>query len=196
LNLAGLFRRAAARAPVPQPGAQARWSWTAPRSFWAASPYLATLSRVHANFRPRSYLEIGTLHGDTLKLASCASVAIDPEFKLKGEVKGAKPLCLLEETTSDAFFATRDPRALLGGPVDLAFIDGMHHVEFALRDFFNCERASHPGGMILLHDLCPRDAHMTRRMEHLHVQRPTNFENHWTATSGSCCPSCASIGPT
>ena len=43
--------------------------------------------------------------------------------------------------TSDDFFASHDLAQVLGGrPVDLAYIDGMHQFEFALRDFMNLER--------------------------------------------------------
>jgi hypothetical protein len=47
-------------------------------------------------------------------------------------------------------------RAELGGlPVDMAFIDGMHHFEFALRDFINIERLCTPDSVILIHDCYP-----------------------------------------
>ena len=46
--------------------------------------------------------------------------------------------------TSDEFFARNDVGAELGGlPVDLAFIDGMHHFEFALRDCRFGKRRAH-----------------------------------------------------
>ncbi|MDP8916523.1 MAG: class I SAM-dependent methyltransferase [Pseudomonadota bacterium] len=182
------FRRPPPAVAPPPVGPQARLEAGGTEIFLGGEPYVVTLRGVHASFRPRTYLEIGTLHGATLKLAHCASIAVDPEFKLEGDVEGDKPLCLLEQTTSDDFFATRDPKALLGRPIDLAFIDGMHHFEIALRDFFNCERASHRGSMILLHDLCPRDAHMTRRHEQLHVQRPTNYKDHWTGDAWKLLP--------
>ena len=47
--------------------------------------------------------------------------------------------CHLFEMTSDAFFAAHSPSALLGRPVDLAFIDGMCRFELALRDVLNIE---------------------------------------------------------
>lgn len=59
---------------------------------------------------------------------------------------------------SDAFFAEHDLRAVLNGrPVDLAFIDGMHHFEVALRDFMNLERFCSNQSTILVHDCYPRD---------------------------------------
>jgi predicted O-methyltransferase YrrM len=129
--------------------------------------YLKLLRRLHALQRPRRYLEIGTAAGKTLALARCASIAVDPRFRLAHDVRqgkpGGKPACHLFETTSDAFFAAHDPTALLGGPIDLAFIDGMHHFEFALRDFINVERHCRPDSLIVLHDCLPIDDHMARR---------------------------------
>jgi hypothetical protein len=44
----------------------------------------------------------------------------------------------------------------LGGlPIDLAFIDGMHQFEFALRDFINIEKHCSPRSTILIHDVYP-----------------------------------------
>ena len=41
--------------------------------------------------------------------------------------------------------------------IDLAFIDGMHLFEFALRDFMNVERHSTPTTVIVLDDMLPRN---------------------------------------
>ena len=47
----------------------------------------------------------------------------------------------------------------LGGKtLDLAFIDGMHHFEFALRDFINVEKYCSADSIILIHDVYPIDA--------------------------------------
>jgi hypothetical protein len=125
--------------------------------------YQKVLGILHAIRRPRTYLEIGTATGQTLAIAKCASIAIDPNFRLARDVRLGKPACHLFETTSDDFFATQDPRAVLGAPIDLAFIDGMHRYEFALRDFMNVERVCRPNSMIVLHDCLPVDSHMARR---------------------------------
>ncbi|HKP27339.1 MAG TPA: class I SAM-dependent methyltransferase [Dongiaceae bacterium] len=125
--------------------------------------YLKLLRRLHALQRPRHYLEIGTAAGKTLALARCASIAIDPRFRLAQDVRAGKPACHLFEMTSDAFFAAHNPTALFGGPIDLAFIDGMHHFDFALRDFMNIEPHCRPDSLIVLHDCLPVDDHMARR---------------------------------
>jgi hypothetical protein len=54
-------------------------------------------------------------------------------------------------------------RDLLGGPVELAFLDGMHLFEYLLRDFINTERCCGPGSLIVLHDCIPLDLPMTVR---------------------------------
>ncbi len=125
--------------------------------------YTEVLQAFHANLRPRRYCEIGTLAGETLALADCASVAVDPTFQLAHDVVGKKPSCLLFQMASDAFFANFDLTSLLGGPVDLAFLDGMHWFEFLLRDFMNTERHARRNSIILLHDCLPTDPHVARR---------------------------------
>jgi hypothetical protein len=102
---------------------------------------LKLLRRLHALRRPRHYLEIGTAAGKTLALAHCASIAIDSRLRLARDIRVDKPACHLFEMTSDAFFAVHNPTALSGRAIDLAFIDGMHHFEFALRDFMNMRTA-------------------------------------------------------
>jgi hypothetical protein len=72
--------------------------------------------------------------------------------------------------TSDAFFADHDLRSLLRGlPVDLAFIDGMHRFEFALRDFMRLEPYCDAGATILVHDCFPLDERTAAR------ERSTTF---------------------
>src|SRR5688572_4092233 len=133
----------------------------------AGTGYLKLLRRLHAVKRPKTYLEIGTAAGKTLALARCVSIAIDPRFRLGRDVRqgkpGGKPARHLFEMTSDAFFAAQSPSALFGRPVDLAFVDGMHHFEFALRDVMNTEPHCRPDSLVVLHDCLPVDAHMARR---------------------------------
>lgn len=133
--------------------------------------YLNALASLHALLQPRSYLEIGVAGGDTLRLAQCASLAIDPDMHLTMDVVGGKPCCLMFQSTSDAFFAEHDPVRLLRRPVDLAFLDGMHWYEYLLRDFANTERACEPDSVIVLHDCVPTDIYMARREQWDEAQR-------------------------
>jgi hypothetical protein len=125
--------------------------------------YLALLARMHERLRPRTYVEIGVFNGKSMSLVQPGTVAIgvDPEPRLR-EPLPANARLVVE--TSDDFFARHDVRAELGGlPVDLAFIDGMHHFEFALRDFMNLERLSGPQSVILMHDCYPCNEVAARR---------------------------------
>ncbi|MCB1363199.1 MAG: hypothetical protein KDK02_03710, partial [Rhodobacteraceae bacterium] len=79
--------------------------------------YLKALDLLHDRLAPASYVEIGCREGRSLGLARCPAVAIDPEFEIR--VGLSSPTRLFCQT-SDEFFATRNLRELLGGPVDLA----------------------------------------------------------------------------
>lgn len=126
--------------------------------------YLHILQRIHATLSPKSYFEIGTHGGDSLLLARCASIAVDPNFQLGARnVIEAKPLCALYQVTSDAFFETIDPTLVFGRKIDFAFLDGMHRCEFLLRDFTNTERFCRPNSIIALHDCLPVEQPMAER---------------------------------
>src|SRR5688500_8000921 len=125
--------------------------------FMHGEDYTALLARIHAHLRPRTYVEIGVDTGQSLRLvpAPTQAIGIDPAPSVRGEMPANVRIFT---QTSDDFFAGHDVKALFGGlPVDLAFIDGMHHFEFALRDFVNLERCAAPGSTILVHDCFPHD---------------------------------------
>jgi hypothetical protein len=129
--------------------------------------YVDVLRAIHGHLRPRTYLEVGVETGMTLRLASpeTRSIGIDPEPILDAPLNASTTLYTM---TSDAYFAGHDVRAELGGlPIDLAFIDGMHHFEFALRDFMNIEKSCSRESTVLIHDCYPFDrltAERERRM--------------------------------
>jgi hypothetical protein len=118
--------------------------------------YLEVLKSLHDRLSPTTYLEIGVSHGASLALATCRTVGIDPAFFITEELDGD---IALVRSSSDDFFATRSLAALTRGlPVDLAFIDGMHLFECALRDFINVERHASARSVIVIDDILPRDA--------------------------------------
>ncbi len=125
--------------------------------------YRDCLRALHQILRPRAYLEIGCLDGETLALAECPAIGIDVQFQPKICIPPKAPAILLYQLPSDEFFRRYDPAALLGRPIDLAFIDGMHLVEYALRDFINVERFCHPGSVVVLHDCLPLNQQMASR---------------------------------
>src|SRR4051794_39326026 len=123
--------------------------------------YLDFLARLHGAVQPRTYLEIGLRNGDSLALANCPSLGIDPAFNLKVEL--GRNVTLLRET-SDEYFGRDKPLKPLGGRrVDMAFIDGMHLSEFALRDFIGVERLSRWTGLAVFDDTLPRSVEEAAR---------------------------------
>jgi hypothetical protein len=65
--------------------------------------YITVLERLHRLLEPRTYLEIGTSNGESLRIASCDTLAIDPAFNIDGTVIGSKPRCMLFQMPSDRF---------------------------------------------------------------------------------------------
>ena len=118
-------------------------------------PYFGVLDQIHQHLLPRTYVEIGVQLGCSLTLALPGTIAVgvDPEPLVETPLLKSTRVFAM---TSDAFFEQVDVHDLLGHqPLDLAFIDGMHHFEFALRDFINLERFSHHDTTILVHDCYP-----------------------------------------
>ncbi len=122
------------------------------------------LAALHELVRPRTYLEIGVNDGRSLTLSRVPTVGVDPAFKVTSEIRTNIHLA---RSTSDEFFARRDPLAHLPMPVlDLAFIDGMHLSDFTLRDFMNVERFCKPGSVIILDDMLSRNIDEAARLRH------------------------------
>jgi hypothetical protein len=113
------------------------------------------LRSLHEGLAPRTYLEIGVNEGASLCLSRTKSIGVDPDFRVRYPLS-----CDLDlvKVKSDEFFTWPDPLAHFDGvPVDLAFIDGMHLSEFAVRDFINVERHLAPAGVTVFDDILPRN---------------------------------------
>ncbi|OIV37324.1 methyltransferase type 11 [Mangrovactinospora gilvigrisea] len=147
------------------------------------------LRTLHKVYRPRNYMEIGVNDGRSLALSRVPSIGVDPAFKV---VKPIRCDVQLVKATSDDFFARKDPLAhfarsplkigplrnrprvraalekgpLKRGAVDLAFIDGMHLFEFALRDFINTEKYAQWSSVIVFDDMLPRNVPEAARDRH------------------------------
>lgn len=112
------------------------------------------LERLHERSRPRTYLEIGVNDGRSLALSRVPTVAVDPAPMVTSEIHCDLHLV---KATSDELFSRDQPLEHIG-TIDLAFIDGMHLLEYALRDFINVERHSDWPSVIVLDDQLPRHA--------------------------------------
>lgn len=142
--------------------------------------YLVVLRRLHETLKPKTYLEIGCDRGLSLEAAQCASIGIDPGHHIDAErAIGTKPVCAIYRTTSDAFFAEYTPEAILGGPLEMAFLDGMHLCEYLLRDFINVERHSKRNSVIVLHDCLPVEWPMAER-KHARMPIREHHKHSWT----------------
>lgn len=126
--------------------------------------YYSFLAKVHERLRPSTYLEIGIRNGMSLALARCRAVGIDPAFSITAEIDNDVALF---RTSSDEYFTRVDPLAPTSGrPFDLAFIDGLHLLEFAFRDFINAERYSTAKSVIVFDDVLPRSIDEAARDRH------------------------------
>ncbi|MER8747518.1 class I SAM-dependent methyltransferase [Mesorhizobium sp. M1004] len=126
--------------------------------------YTKMIEHLGTSLNPRAYFEIGTDAGVSLKAMKCASVAVDPQFRLAENVIGSKPSLHMFQMPSDDFFRDHAPIDYLKRPIELAFLDGMHRFEYLLRDFANTESYCRRNSVILLHDCLPTTIAMMSRI--------------------------------
>lgn len=123
---------------------------------------LEFLSEAHLKLKPRRYAEIGVFRGKSMAIVApmTRAIGIDPSPVVSEPVPRR---CRIFAMTSDSYFQERNLKDDLHGPVDLAYIDGLHHYEAVLRDFRNVEAASHADTVVLLDDCLPRSEDMASR---------------------------------
>lgn len=126
--------------------------------------HVAFLAHIKNVTRAEVYLEIGVQAGTTLFADPMPRLAIgvDPAFDIKAPIRSSCHCALFREA-SDTFFDEGHFASVSRAPADVTFVDGLHWAEFALRDVRNAERVSHPGSVILIHDIHPLDAAMAGR---------------------------------
>jgi len=129
--------------------------------------YLDVLVAIHRVLKPRLYFEIGVRLGKSLSLATTEAIGVDPDYSIRFPLSAPTRVYKM---TSDDFF--RDCASeVLTNPIDLAFIDGQHWFEFALRDFINIERHSCACSVVVFDDIFPNNPIQAKR------DRQTRF---WT----------------
>lgn len=124
--------------------------------------YKQFLSAMHKSRTVDWYLEIGTRFGWSAQQTAGKVILVDPYFQLSEDIIGKSPALFAFQQTSDAFFESGF-LASMGIQVSLSFLDGMHLIDYVLRDFMNTEARSHPKGAIMIHDCCPYNFQMTTR---------------------------------
>lgn len=111
------------------------------------------LGGLHQKLKPEVYLEVGVQFGTSLQLAGESRIAygIDPNPLAD---RFSVNVDLIKMTSDMAFGPTE---ALTYEPINLAFIDGLHHGEQVVKDFINVAKRLAPGGIIVLDDVLPRN---------------------------------------
>lgn len=124
--------------------------------------YVRFMRNIHAANLFDWYMEVGCRTGRIFEDVRSKTIAVDPFFRIESNVIGAKTALFCFQKTSDDFFESNVLGALRA-KLGFSFLDGMHLMEYLLRDFINTERHSLPNGVIALHDCCPYDFEMTTR---------------------------------
>jgi methyltransferase family protein len=118
------------------------------------------LAALHELLRPKVYLEVGVQHGTSLALAvhSDVAIGIDPEPLVSPVGNQA-----IYTMTADTFFG--EHFMAVPEPIDLAFIDGSHLFEDALRDFMNIEQYCGPKSVVVFDDMLPYSQAIAERIQ-------------------------------
>jgi len=117
--------------------------------------YQDWLAWFHQLIVPETYLEIGVESGQSLQFAQepTRAVGVDPEFEI---IYTQKNWVKLFKLTSDDFFMKQSVEQVFGvASISMAFIDGLHTFDQALKDFINIELHSTADTVVLLHDIFP-----------------------------------------
>jgi glycosyltransferase involved in cell wall biosynthesis len=105
-----------------------------------------------------NYLEIGIEYGQTFfNVIANNYTGVDPDPKCTSP--------FIQAVTSDAFFSALKDNTT---KYDCIFIDGMHQVEYILRDLNNCMNVVEPTGTIFIDDILPLTRGEQLKIPHKH----------------------------
>lgn len=143
--------------------------------------YQDFIARLVAEREARTYLEIGVQNGINLsKISVPSAFGVDPGFALTVDPTAGKESLRLYRMTSDRFFRDHAAEVRSAGPLDFAFLDGMHLFEYLLRDVYNTERLCGRAGLITIHDCLPFDGEMIERQNNTPGRTPGPWAAAWT----------------
>lgn len=134
-------------------------------SIQGSRPYLEVLTELHDAVQPSNYLEIGVRNGRSLSISRCNAVGVDPFPDLKVTLN--KKTRLVAQPSDVFFHDGTDP--ILSSKPELAFIDGMHLFEYALRDFMNIEAISNDNTIVIIDDIFPNEPQQATRERNTRV---------------------------
>lgn len=157
--------------------------------------YIKMLSILQRALGLWNYLEIGTNNGSSVSAMSGQAICVDPSFKIEQNVWANKSEVHLYQLTSDNYFINHKPISIFNGPVQLAFIDGMHHYEFVLRDFMNVEASCTKDSLVVIHDCLPWKFAMTSRLQQYGDGSYADVTSAWTGDVWRALPILASLRP-
>ena len=126
-----------------------------------------------------NYLEIGVEYGITIKYVNALhkiGVDPDPKFENTGEFSNIQ---LIKET-SDSYFGQLD---VVGNDrFDIIFIDGMHQIEYMIKDIYNSLRYIKRNGIIFIDDILPFNEREQRKIpeKHYYENGILKYGEPWT----------------
>jgi hypothetical protein len=130
----------------------------------------------------KNYLEIGVSNGHIFfRIKTTFKIAVDPDFQFDIFRRMGKailnPYNLFNkyyEITSDDFFAKHSDEVIGNRKIDIAFVDGMHEYDFALRDIENSLKYLDDNGVIIVHDCNPLTKDAARPFSEFAVDNKQN----------------------
>lgn len=120
----------------------------------------AVLSELHETLKPRFYLEIGVGNGETLALARCKALGVDPVVQ---ERPPFGPNVHILQTNSDDFFAQQANSWLRALPLDFVLVTGIPLVDYVLRSLIALEAHLLPTTLLAIPGIFPRTPESSTR---------------------------------
>lgn len=122
------------------------------------------LAQLHELLKPKTYLEVGVQFGTSLSLAHASKRAIGIDPNPQVHPNDVRSNMIIHAMQSSTFFIHAQLQAQ-PLDIDLAFIDGSHLFEDALRDFINIERWSGRRTVIVFDDVLPYNDAIANRIQ-------------------------------